>query len=62
MCKAFRRDESTSLAVAVILRANGMQVADTALALAKLLAEICDEQEIDPVHFRRWSADVARRP
>ena len=55
LCEAFRRDdESTSLAVAVILRADGMvQVADTALALAKLLAEICDEQEIDPAEIMR---------
>ena len=63
MCEAFRRDdETTSRAVACILRANGCVLTDTALALAKLLAVICAEQRIDPVHMRRWAREAVRRP
>lgn len=63
MCEAFRRDdETTSRAVACILRANSMCLADTAIALAKLLAAVADEQGIDPVHMRRWAAQAVRRP
>lgn len=63
LVEAFRRDdETTSRAVAAILRANGMCLADIAIALAKLLAEAADDLEVDPVHMRRWAADVARRP
>jgi hypothetical protein len=62
LTEAFRRDdETTSRAVAAILRANGCVLTDTALCLAKLLAVICDEQQVDAVHFRRWGADAVRR-
>jgi predicted benzoate:H+ symporter BenE len=44
---------------AILRNAN---IYGVAVTLAKLLAAVCDEQEIDPVHFRRWSADAARRP
>lgn len=63
LVEAFRRDdETTSRAVAAILRANGMQMANVALELAKLLSEVCQEQRIDPVHMRRWAEQASRRP
>jgi hypothetical protein len=62
LCEAFRRDdETTSRAVAAILRANGCVLTDAALALAKLLACVCEEQRIDPVHMRRWARQAVRR-
>lgn len=63
LVEAWRRnDEGTSPAISSILRSNDMQMAGVALALAKLLSEITAEQGIDPVHFRRWAVDAARRP
>lgn len=61
LCEVIRRDdEHTVLDVKAVLRNGNMY--GVAVTLAKLLAAVCDEQEIDPVHFRRWSADAARRP
>jgi hypothetical protein len=55
-----RDDENTVLDVKAILR--NANIYGVSVTLAKLLATVCSEQEIDPVWFRRWSADAARRP
>lgn len=61
LTEAIRTDDETTVrSVEVVLR--HCNAYDVALTLARLLAEVCDEQEIDPVHFRRWSADAVRRP
>lgn len=63
LVELFRRDdETTSPGVAAILRANSMCMADTALSLAKLLAEAAGDLDVDPVHFRRWAAQAVKRP
>ena len=60
LCESLRRDDETTVtSVTVILRHGNMY--DIALSLAKLLAEVCQEQEIDPVHMRRWAADAVKR-
>jgi hypothetical protein len=55
-----RDDESTGPGIRAILR-NG-NVMDIAVTLAKLLAEACDDMEIDPVWFRFWARSSAGRP
>lgn len=61
LCEVIRRDdEHTVLDVKAVLRnANCYGVSVT---LAKLLAAVCTEQEIDPVHMRRWAAQAVNRP
>ena len=61
LCEVIRRDdEHTALDIKAILRnANAYGVCVT---LAKLLAIVCSEQHIDPVHMRRWAADAVNRP
>jgi len=61
LCEVIRRDdEHTVLDLKAILR--NANLCGVTVTLAKLLATVCSEQHIDPVHFRRWSADAARRP
>jgi hypothetical protein len=61
LCEVIRRDdEHTVLDIKSVLRNGNMY--GVAVTLAKLLAAVCDEQEIDPVHMRRWAADAVNRP
>jgi hypothetical protein len=61
LVECVRRDcEHSVLDIQVILR-NG-NVGDIAVSLAKMLAEVASEYEVDPVWFRRWLMDAVRRP
>ena len=60
LTEAIRRDDETTVrSVEVVLRHCNSY--DVALTLARLLAEVCKEQEVDPVHMRRWAADAVKR-
>lgn len=61
LCEVIRRDSETTVTdIKAILRNGNMY--GVALTLAKLLAAVCAEQEIDPVHMRRWAAQAVNRP
>jgi hypothetical protein len=61
LTECIRRDnEHTVTDLKAILRNGNMY--GVAVTLAKLLATVCSEQEIDPVHMRRWAADAVNRP
>jgi hypothetical protein len=53
------REEETG-DVAVLLRHANMYA--TGLVMAKLLAELLDEQEVCTEHWRIWAEQAARRP